>query len=90
MVNFGLNTTYSSLYPVMNGANPDDSFSEVPYEKGFQFITFLESLMKTKLDFQNLIRGYILAHKETSITYVELRAYFEKWIGDNYDSTTVA
>ena len=32
---FGLNSTYSSLYPVLNGHSPDDSFSEVPYEKGF-------------------------------------------------------
>jgi leukotriene-A4 hydrolase len=51
MQNFGLNNSYSALYPVMNGANPDDSFSNVPYEKGFQFITYLESLMKNKTDF---------------------------------------
>ena len=51
MENYGLNNSYSALYPVMNGANPDDSFSNVPYEKGFQFLTYLESLMDTELDF---------------------------------------
>lgn len=35
MMNFGLNSTYSSLYPVLKGDTPDNSFSEVPYEKGF-------------------------------------------------------
>lgn len=36
MTNFGLNHSYSSLYPILgNGSSPDDSFSEVPYEKGF-------------------------------------------------------
>lgn len=35
MENFGLNNSYSALYPVLNGDTPDDSFSEVPYEKGF-------------------------------------------------------
>lgn len=47
MISAGLNSTYSSLYPVYNGANPDDAFSQVPYEKGFQFLTYLESLMDT-------------------------------------------
>lgn len=32
---FGETNSYSSLYPVLNGASPDDSFSNVPYEKGF-------------------------------------------------------
>lgn len=47
----GHNHTYSSLYPVLNGANPDDSLTGVPYEKGFQFLVYLESLFKTKEDF---------------------------------------
>ena len=35
MENFGLTNTYSSLHPVLRGDNPDNSFSEIPYEKGF-------------------------------------------------------
>lgn len=35
MTNYGLSNSYSSLYPQLNGHSPDDSFSEVPYEKGF-------------------------------------------------------
>lgn len=27
--------TYASIHPVLKGGNPDNSFSEVPYEKGF-------------------------------------------------------
>jgi len=45
MTNYGLNNSYSSLFPVLNGNTPDDSFSNVPYEKGFQFLVFLESLL---------------------------------------------
>lgn len=33
--NYGVTNSYSSLYPVLNGHSPDDSFSNVPYEKGF-------------------------------------------------------
>ena len=84
MENYGLNNSYSALYPVMNGANPDDSFSNVPYEKGFQFLTYLESLMGKPLDFQNFIRSYILEHSLTSITYIELRESFEAYVTKIY------
>jgi leukotriene-A4 hydrolase len=42
---YGLNNTYSSLYPVIEGGSPDEAFSTVPYEKGFQFLHYLESLI---------------------------------------------
>ena len=64
MNGFGLTSNFSSLYPILTDASPDDSFSEVPYEKGFQFITFMESLFKTKEDFEDLIRYYIKKHSE--------------------------
>ena len=35
MVNNGLSDTFSSIHPVLEGRNPDSSFSELPYEKGF-------------------------------------------------------
>ncbi len=35
MLETGLNTTYSSIHPVLKGDNPDNSFSRVPYEKGY-------------------------------------------------------
>lgn len=47
--NYGLTNSYSSLYPVLNGDSPDNSFSQLPYEKGFQFLTYLESLIGEKL-----------------------------------------
>lgn len=45
MYGYGLNDTYSSLYPIMNGRDPAGSSSEVPYEKGFQFLKYLEALI---------------------------------------------
>ena len=45
MQSFGLENTYSSLHPVLRGDNPDSSFSEVCYEKGFQLLVHLESLI---------------------------------------------
>lgn len=45
MVNYGLNNSYSSLQPQIGRDNPDNSLSEVPYEKGFQFLYFVETLI---------------------------------------------
>ena len=64
MESFGLTNNFSSLYPILTDASPDDSFSEVPYEKGFQFLTFLESLFKSNDDFEDLIRVYINSHSQ--------------------------
>jgi len=35
VMNFGPENTYTSLFPQLKGANPDDAFSEVCYEKGY-------------------------------------------------------
>lgn len=45
MLNFGLDNSYTALYPIFNGAEPDDAFSTVPYEKGYQFLVYLEALI---------------------------------------------
>lgn len=42
MMNYGMSNKYSSLYPDVKGALPDDSFSEIPYEKGFQLLYYIE------------------------------------------------
>lgn len=84
MEGFGLTSNFSSLYPILTDASPDDSFSEVPYEKGFQFLTFLESIFKTKEDFQDLIRNYVKWHTQQSVTYLDFKASLEKWVTANY------
>lgn len=45
MEGYGYTNSFSSLTPNAGNANPDDAFSEVPYEKGFQLVAYLESLV---------------------------------------------
>lgn len=54
MNTYGLDNTYSSLHPILEGDSPDNAFSNVPYEKGFQLLTYLESLIGEDL-FQNFL-----------------------------------
>lgn len=35
MTNYGFDNSYSSIHPNLNGQDPDDSYSVVPYEKGY-------------------------------------------------------
>jgi leukotriene-A4 hydrolase len=86
MVNFGLDHPYSSLHPTLKGDNPDNSFSEVPYEKGFQFLTYLESLIGPEM-FQTFLRHYINEHAQTSIEADDLRRTWEFFIEDNFNQT---
>lgn len=35
MEGYGFNNTFSSLHPEEKGVDPNDAFSDVPYEKGY-------------------------------------------------------
>ena len=79
MVGFGLDDTFSSIHPVLQGRNPDSSFSELPYEKGFQFLYFLESLIGEE-DFKRFAQFYIGQHSLTSITTLGFRQSWEQFV----------
>lgn len=42
---FGHDHGYTCLHVHLTGVDPDDAFSSVPYEKGFNFLCYLESLV---------------------------------------------
>jgi len=64
---FGTSDTFASLHPVLQGRNPDSSFSEVPYEKGFQLLYYMESLIG-RSEMKEFLNFYIKEHSLTSIT----------------------
>ena len=45
MEDFGFNSTFTSLHPNLEGKKSMDFYSSVPYEKGFQFMTYFENLV---------------------------------------------
>jgi leukotriene-A4 hydrolase len=86
MKEYGLDNVYSSLHTTLKGDNPDSAFSEVPYEKGFQLLTYLESFVGEEL-FQNFLRYYIIRYTETSIISHDLRASWEDFVEDNFNAS---
>ena len=79
---YGITNSYSSLFPdLTDGANADDSSSEVPYEKGFQFLYYLENnVMKTQKDFQLMLGYYVNKYRGKSVTYLDFRLTFNEWL----------
>lgn len=55
---FGETHEFTKLVPTLKGVDPDDSFSSVPYEKGFQFLFYLEILVGKDL-FEPFLREWI-------------------------------
>jgi len=65
------------LTPNLDGRDPDDNFSDVPYEKGRLFVGFLEArLGRAKLD--EFLRGYFDHFSFQSVTTQDFVAYLQK------------
>lgn len=78
MTVYGFNSTYSSLQPQLKHHNPDDSFSTVPYEKGYFFLTYLASLISHD-QMIAFLRLYIQKFRYTSIDTATFKAFFEDY-----------
>ena len=74
----GGNTEFTKLHPELKDVNPDDYFSDVPYEKGNAFLRMLEDHFgRKKLD--AYLKGYFARYAFKSMTtdafVVDLREY---------------
>lgn len=88
MNTYGLESTYSSIHPILEGDSPDNAFSTVPYEKGFQLLYYMESLVGED-NFQSFLRTYINKYTQSSITTIELRQTWEQFVHDNYEGAKI-
>jgi leukotriene-A4 hydrolase len=73
------NDTYATIHPIMNGNSPDDSFSEVPYERGYQTLKWAEKIMgKDMMD--NFHKAYFQEFALSSIVTQDLREFFYTYV----------
>jgi leukotriene-A4 hydrolase len=78
---FGYSHDYTTLQPYLVGVNPDDAFSEVPYEKGYNFLYFLEQLIngEAKEDlFKIILRRYFEFFRYKTVSTKEFREFLEQ------------
>ncbi|XP_036368514.1 leukotriene A-4 hydrolase-like [Octopus sinensis] len=58
---------FTRLVPELKGVSPDDSFSSVPYEKGYALLYYLEDLVGGPEVFEPFLKAYIEHFKYHSI-----------------------
>ena len=90
ILNFGESHDYTSLHPYLVGVNFDDAFSDIPYEKGYNFLYHIEQLINNEAQedlFKIIIRTYFTEFKYKTITYIAFRTFIEeqliKYFGEN-------
>ena len=80
---FGLESTYGSLHPRLYGDNPENSFSLVPYEKGFAFMYYIESILGYE-QMKEFLRYFIKVHKMASIDSEDFQDTLETFMLKHY------
>lgn len=86
---FGHDCPLTNLRPRLEGIDPDDAFSSVPYEKGFNFLTYLENLVG-EAHFAVFMKTYIKNFAYQSITSEDFRSYFLGYFSAPSFQTAVA
>jgi len=83
MQGYGYWNSYSSLHPNVRQDLPDNSFSEIPYEKGYQFLHYIESLVGVRY-MNQIIDEYVLENKYKSVKWQVFQAKVETFIDANH------
>jgi leukotriene-A4 hydrolase len=76
---------YSCLCPKLEGIDPDDVFSSVPYEKGFNFLVHLEHVLGGPQIFEEYLKAHVKQFANKSINSNDFKeflyAYFTRLDG---------
>jgi len=77
----GPTNPFTALVPRLAGADPDDAFSCVPYEKGSTFLWYLEDLVGGAAVFEPFLRSYYTKFAYKSIDSEQFKAFFLEQLG---------
>ncbi|KAK7094915.1 aminopeptidase B-like isoform X1 [Littorina saxatilis] len=77
MENTGMDHPLNKLRVVIEpGVDPDDTYNETPYEKGFAFVCYLQSLVGDVQKFDNFLKAYVFKFQFKSIVADDLFDFF--------------
>lgn len=75
----------TNLVPNLNGIDPDDAFSLVPYEKGHTFLFYLEQLLGGPEVFEPFLKSYLDTYKYKSIKTDTWKNYLYQYFSDKVE-----
>ncbi|KAF2864388.1 leukotriene A-4 hydrol [Piedraia hortae CBS 480.64] len=83
---FGEDHNFTKLIPDMKEQDPDESFSSIPYEKGFVFLYHLEKLLGAD-KWNKFIPQYFTTFKERSVDSYEFKANLLNFFKSDKDAS---
>ena len=81
---YGEESHFTSLSPDFSGIDPDDGFSTIPYEKGYQFLCYLEEKVGED-DFKEIMGNYIEKFKYKSVDWTDFKNVYEEYVNKKYE-----
>jgi leukotriene-A4 hydrolase len=82
---FGVDSPLTKLRTDLQGIDPDDAFSSIPYEKGSRFVCVLERHVGRER-FNQFMKKYIASFRFTSITTEEFIDFLEQELPGTADA----
>ena len=79
ILTFGKDNPLTALVPPLEGIDPDDAFSAVPYEKGLALLNHLTDVVGGRAAFEGFAKAYIGAFKMKTLTSADFRDFFLQW-----------
>ncbi|KAG0270132.1 Leukotriene A-4 hydrolase [Actinomortierella ambigua] len=77
---YGANHPFTALRPCLRGEDPDDAFSSVPYEKGFNLLYYLENLLGGDKVFDGYLRAHVQKFAGRSINTDDWKAFLYEYM----------
>ena len=84
----GEDSSFTSLTPDFTGIDPDDGFSTVPYEKGYQFLVYLEEKVGED-NFREIMATYIDTYKYKSVDWTDFKKIYEEYVNQKMNKRNV-
>lgn len=72
---------FTTLIQSQEGTDPDDCFSSVPYEKGSQFLIYLESVVGGEI-FEAFLKAYFTHFQLKTLSTQDFQAFFISYFTD--------
>ena len=72
---YGEQHPFTLLVPTIAGVDPDDSFSSVPYEKGFNFLYYMSKIVGSE-NFDEFAKAYVQKFKYGTVTTDQFCSFF--------------
>ena len=79
---FGEDSNYTSLRPDLTGISPDEIYSDIPYEKGYNLMYYIETLIGNET-MKNFFQSYFQHFKNKSLDVFDFIDYFTSFCKEN-------